>query len=451
MKPIIFTNGIIFSGPIRFLGSVVVEHGLIKAVDAGQTDIRDIDTAAFNVVDCQERWIMPGMIDEHVHFRQPGMTEKGDIASESRAAVAGGVTTFFDMPNTHPQTTSLEAWQHKMDLASTASVANYAFYLGATPSNLDQLLAADYTYTPGIKVFLGSSTGNMLLDDPQMLERLFTEFHGLVAVHAEDPAIIEENIRRYRAEHPFATEIPVGQHSVIRSRQACETSTARAIALARKTGARLHVLHVTTIEELHHFAPGDVRGKRITAETCPHYLLFNSASVGETGGRTKCNPAIKEEADRRALLEALIDGRIDTIGTDHAPHLLADKQGDALTAASGMPGVQFALPLMLQLAREKQLTYDQVVERFATAPAALYHVDRRGSLQPHYWADIVVVNPHAEQVIKDADAVSKCGWTPYAGFKTGFTVEQTWVNGTLAYSHGEFPSGVTPLAVRFNP
>lgn len=449
MKPTIFANGIIFSGPIRFLGAVVVEHGLIKAVDAGQIDLREIDRGVYDVVDCQGRWVMPGMIDEHVHFRDPGLTEKADLASESRAAIAGGVTTFFDMPNTNPQTTTLQAWQQKMDHAAQVSMANYAFYLGATSTNLDQILAADYTYTPGVKVFLGSTTGNMLLENPEIVERIFREFRGVVAVHAEDPHIIEQNIQRLSREYPQG--IPVALHNQIRSREACAASTAKAVEMARKTGGRLHVLHVTTTDELRFFTPGDVRGKRITAETCPHYLLFNSSSVEATGGRTKCNPSIKEEADRRALLEALIDGRISTIGTDHAPHLLAEKQGDALTAASGMPGVQFALPLMLHLARQKQLTYDQVVERFASAPAALYHIDRRGSLQPHFWADIVVVNPHSPHTISDADVLSTCGWTPYAGLQIDFAVEQTWVNGTLAYAHGKFYDGVTPLPVRFNP
>lgn len=452
VKPVIFANGTIFSGPIRFIGSVVVEHGLIKAVEAGHTDPSAVNPDEYTLVDCRDRWVMPGMIDEHVHFRTPGMTEKGDIASESRAALAGGVTTFFDMPNTRPQTTTIEAWQQKMDIAAQQSLANYAFYLGATPHNLDQILGADYTYTPGVKVFLGASTGDMLFDRPDALERLFREFHGLIAVHAEDPEIIRENIRRLRACAPADQPLPLMYHSRIRSREACVASTARAVELAQRTGCRLHVLHVTTAEELRFFTPGPVGAKRITAETCPHYLLLDASSVAASHGRTKCNPAIKEGTDRRALLDALIDGRINTLGTDHAPHLLADKQGDALTAASGMPGVQFALPLLLQLAREKQLTYDQVVERFASGPAQLYHVDRRGSLQPHFWADVVVVNPHApEHEISDADALSTCRWTPYRGFRTSFAVEQTWVNGTLAYSHGQFHDGVTPLAVRFNP
>ena len=452
MKPILFANGLIFNDGFRFIGSVTVNGGFIERVTYGRINLREVDPANYRIVDCEGKMVLPGAIDEHVHFRDPGMIDKADIATESRAALAGGVTSFFDMPNTRPATTTLEAWQAKMERAAEVSAANYSFFLGATNDNLDQLLEADYTIVPGVKLFLGSSTGNMLVDDDSSINRLFRNIRGVIAVHAESEQVIAAERARLQGEFPDG--IPVGLHHLVRPRQACIDATAHAVALARKCDARLHVLHVTTADELQYFAPGTITDKRITAETCPHYLLFNSDSVGENGGLTKCNPAIKDDDDRKALIKAVRDGRIDIIATDHAPHLLEQKQGDALTAVSGMPGVQFSLPLMMQLARRGYFSYEKVVERMCNNPARLFGIDRRGFISPRYWADITIINPDDDYIIDNADVVSRCGWTPYAGMRLNFRVEQTWVNGVLAYDYRlpqRFTGEQQPLPVRFNP
>ncbi len=449
MKSKVLNNGIIISDGFRFVGSVVIDHGQITRIDMGRIDPSEIPPENFDVYNCEGKFILPGMIDEHVHFRDPGLTEKGDIATESRAAIAGGITSFFDMPNTNPHTTSIEAWEAKMARAAEVSAANYAFFLGATDTNIDEILHADYTRVPGVKLFMGSSTGGMLVDNDSALRHLFTDFHRVIACHAESEPIIAANRNRLLAEYPDG--IPVGLHSAIRSREACYEATSKAVALARETGARLHVMHVTTADELNLFTPGNLSGKRITAETCPHYLCFTDESVERTGGLTKCNPAIKTENDRRELLRAVADGRIDVIATDHAPHLLAQKTGlNALTTASGMPSVQFALPVMMQLASKGYFTLEDVVEKMAAAPARLYNVSRRGYIRQKYMADIVVVNPDADYTITRDDILSACGWSPYEGMRLHYRVEQTWVNGQLAYVDGRFTNAQTPLAVRFD-
>lgn len=449
MKPKILNNGLIFSNGFRFVGSVVVDKGLFVRISPGRTAIKDIDRDNYEVVDCQGKMILPGVIDEHVHFRDPGMTEKGDIATESRAAIAGGVTSFFDMPNTSPQTTTIEAWENKMARAAEASMANYAFFLGATRTNIDEILQADYTHIPGVKLFMGSSTGGMLLDDDDQIRKLFTCFPHVIACHAESESVIAENRTRLQNEYPEG--IPLKLHSVLRSRQACYEATAKAVELASSTGARLHVMHITTSDELDMFSPGPIERKHITAETCPHYLCFTDESVETTGGLTKCNPAIKTADDRRALLHAVADGRIDVIATDHAPHLLSQKLGgNALTAASGMPSVQFALPVMMQLARKGYFTIEEIVERMCTAPAKLYSISRRGIIRERYMADFVVIDPDADYTIKRDDVISTCGWSPYEGMHLNFRVEQTWVNGQPAYVNGRFTGRHTPLPVRFD-
>lgn len=452
MKPTLFANGLIFNDGFRFIGTIVVASGLIERVDFGRIDLKDVDQESYDIVDCEGKMVFPGAIDEHVHFRDPGMTEKGDLETESRAAVAGGVTSFFDMPNTRPATVTLEAWEEKTRRAAGVSAANYAFFLGVTNSNIDQIMAADPTRVPGAKLFLGSSTGNMLVDDDSVIATLFRNYRGVIACHAESERIISASREALKKQYPGG--IPVELHHLLRSREACVSATGHAVELARRTNARLHVLHVTTADELAYFSPGTITEKRITAETCPHYLYFNEASIGLTGGLTKCNPAIKTDDDRKALLRAVEEGRIDIIATDHAPHLLSQKQGDALTAASGMPSVQFSLPLMLQLARHGHFTYEKVVERMCNNPARLYGIDRRGFIRPHYWADLAIIDPDCDYTIENTDVISACGWTPYAGQRLNFRVEQTWVNGSLAYDHRRplpFTTRQTALPIRFNP
>lgn len=450
MKPKILCNGLIFNDGLRFRGTIAIVDGMIKKVEGGVIDPSTISRENYDVTDLRGKMVFPGFIDTHVHFREPGFAEKGDIRSESTAAVAGGCTTYFDMPNNIPPTTTIAAWQDKMERAAESSMANYAFYLGVTAGNIDELLRADYTHTPGVKLFMGSSTGNMLVDNDDAIRRLFEEFPGIIAAHAESESEIARNKAALSEQYPGG--IPVGLHHLVRSREACVKATRRAVELARETGARLHVLHITTADELEFFSPGAVEGKQITAETCPHYLYFDSSSVESTGGLTKCNPAIKSIEDRRALRHAVADGVIDTIGTDHAPHQLVQKRvNNALKAASGMPSIQFALPLMLQLANRGCFTYEDVVEKMAHNPARIFNIDRRGFIRPNYWADLAVVDPDADYELDASEVVSPCGWTPYEGVRLRFRVEQTWVNGELAYNHGKFPGNHTPLPVRFSP
>lgn len=452
MKPVILANGLIINDGYRFVGAVTIANGMIQKVDCGAIDLSQIDSKIYDVIDCSGKLVLPGAIDEHVHFREPGMTEKGDIYSESRAAIAGGVTSFFDMPNTRPATTSIEAWEEKNRIAAEKSAANYAFFMGVTNSNVDQILDSDPTRVPGAKLFLGSSTGNMLVNDDSIIGTLFRRYKGVIAVHAESEKIIAASREALQKEYPDG--VPVELHHILRSRQACTAASGYAVELARRTNARLHLMHISTADELSFLSAGPIINKRITAETCPHYLLFNNESITQTGGLTKCNPAIKTEDDRQALIRALNEDKIDVIATDHAPHLLQQKQGNALTAASGMPSVQFSLPLMLQMTKQGLLTLEKVVEKMANNPAVLFNIDRRGFIRPGYWADIVVVDPKADYNINNEQVISRCGWTPFAGMKLNFRVAQTWVNGRLAYDsslQNPFTNRAIPLAIRFNP
>ncbi|MEZ3590493.1 MAG: dihydroorotase [Muribaculaceae bacterium] len=426
-------NALIVNEGRSFEGYVVIDGEFIAEVGEGSVPPGLSDTCD-KAEDAGGAMLLPGAIDEHVHFRDPGLTYKADIATESLAAVAGGVTSFIDMPNTKPLTVTLDALDAKYRRAAECSVANYAFFIGATNNNVDTLLKCDYTRVPGVKLFLGSSTGNMLVNDEAALRRLFAEVKAVIAVHAESEAVIRANRERIVAER--GEELPVGVHSEIRDARACYESTEMAVALAREYDARLHVLHISTADELRFFTPGPVAGKRITAETCPHYLLFSTDDYATLGGRIKCNPAIKGAADRDALRRAVADGRIDVVATDHAPHLLAEKEGTALTATSGMPMVQFSLPMMLTLASEGMFTSETVVERMCHAPATLFGIDRRGFIHPGYYADLAVVAPCDPYTVADADVVSRCGWTPLAGLTLRHRVRSTYVNGTRAWHDG---------------
>lgn len=389
---------------------------------------------ADEVCDCEGAYLIPGVIDTHVHFRDPGLTEKADMATESRAALAGGVTSFVDMPNTNPPTVSMEAVEAKLARAAEVSVINYGFFIGATNRNLDALLGADYSRTAGIKLFLGSSTGNMLVDDDNTLQRLFTRTPALIAVHAEDEAIIRSARERLAAENPDG--IPVGLHPDVRPREACIAATRHAIALAERSGARVHICHISTADELQLIAEAKARGVKVTAETCPQYLMFDRNDFLRLGARVKCNPAIKEPSDRIALLRELRRGGvIDTIATDHAPHLTDQKQGNALTAASGMPMVQFSLPAMLDLMSSdpdaEGLGITDIVRLMCHAPATLLGIDRRGYLREGYHADLTIVRPLPlpGHRVTDTEVVSRCGWTPLDGRTLGWEVVRTLVNG----------------------
>ncbi|MBO7446016.1 MAG: dihydroorotase [Bacteroidales bacterium] len=421
-----------------FEGSVLISDGMISKIT--RNDVPMVAPHA-TVIDGRGRYLIPGIIDEHVHFREPGMTAKADIWSESRAAVAGGVTSVMEMPNTVPQTTTQALLQEKFDLAAERSLANYSFYLGATHDNLQEVSATDPAKVCGIKLFMGSSTGNMLVDDDSALKAIFQEAPCLIAAHCEEEEIIRNNTQHYQALVKEGSVQPTANlHPLIRTAEACYRSSAKAAELAAKTGARLHIMHISTQRELSLFSNNiDLTEKKITAETCPHYLLFDDTDYDRLGFAIKCNPAIKTADDRQALREALCNGLIDTIGSDHAPHLREEKFTDNyFTAKSGFPSIQHTLPIMMRVAEETSLTMEQLVQRMCHNPAILYQIDRRGFIREGYHADLAIVDIHADWQITPDSLHYKCGWTPYVGQTVHTLVTHTFVNGNLVFENGEF-------------
>ena len=431
-KKIIYNGDIINEGK-KFRGYVVMKDELIDAVAEGQPSPELL-------AECDERndvdgaYVMPGVIDDQVHFRDPGLTHKADIATESAAAVAGGVTSYMDMPNTVPPTVTLEALEAKNKRASEVSVANYGFFIGATNDNLSTLLAVDYAYTPGVKLFLGASTGNMLVNDKDALKGIFSEVPALVAIHSEDEMLIRRN-REYYVKK-FGEDLPVTYHPLIRSMEVCYKSTAKAVEMAEKYGTRLHVLHVSTAKETELFSNAPIGEKRITSEVCVHHLWFTDEDYARYGNLIKWNPAIKTWDDRQALRTALAQNYIDIVATDHAPHLLSEKQGSCLKAASGGPLVQHSLVAMFELASQKVFDETLVVEKMCHAPARLYGINRHGYLRPGYYADVVVLDKNIPFTVRTENILSKCGWSPFEGVTFSHSVRQTYVNGALAYDQG---------------
>ena len=427
-------NACIVNEGTSFLGYVAIRGEFIDKVAAGEPDAELIG-AASTVIDAAGRLLLPGVIDTHVHFRDPGLTHKADMATESRAAVAGGVTSFIDMPNTRPATTTMAEVEAKLARAAKVSVANYGFFIGATADNLDELRTADYSRCAGVKLFMGSSTGNMLVDNSEAIDRLFAEVPALVAVHAEDETLLRQ--RREAIVERYGEQLSLDFHPVIRNHDVCFEASRRIVEIARRHNHRLHLLHISTAQELSLLQPGEPSTKLITAETCPQYLAFSDEQYPMLGTRIKCNPAIKRPADRDALRQAVTDGVIDTIATDHAPHLPEEKQGTALTAASGMPMIQFSLTLMLQMADEGIFDIYTIVREMCHNPATIYGIDRRGFIREGYYADLVLVNNDCEPYsITDQWVISRCGWTPLAGLTVGNKVDMTFVNGHPAYRHG---------------
>ena len=419
----------------RFQGSVLIAGDTIEAVYEGPVP-PEVDTTPYEQIDAQGKWLLPGCIDDQVHFREPGLTHKADIRSESRAAVAGGITSFMDMPNTKPQTTTLEALEWKFERAAQTSVANYSFFFGGTNDNFKEIQQVDKTRVPGLKLFLGSSTGNMLVNNKAALERIFSECGMLIAIHAEKEEIIQRNIAHYT--RLYGEDLNISFHSLIRSEEACYASSAEAVELATRLGARLHILHLSTAREttlLDNTLP--LSEKQITGEVCVHHLWFHDGDYAQFGNRIKWNPSIKTLADRNALRQAVNENKIDIVATDHAPHLPAEKEGSCLKAASGGPLVQHSLVAMLELAREGHFTYEKVVEKMAHAPATLFHIDRRGYIRPGYYADLVLVDPQHAWTVSRENILSKCGWSPFEGYTFHHAVDTTFVNGEIAYQRGQ--------------
>ncbi len=425
-------NAIIINNGEKTIGSVIIENDIIRDV---YFNIPEPDILCDNVIDAHQCYLMPGVIDDHVHFRDPGLTAKADMFTESMAAAAGGVTSFMDMPNCKPQTVTLEALENKFQIAAEKSIVNYSFYFGATNDNADLFSSLDKSRVCGIKLFMGASTGNMLVENPEALKQIFSKANMLIAAHCEDPNIIQWNSELARVK--YGEDPDVAFHSKIRSEKACWQSSALAVQLAKETGARLHVLHVSTASELELFEDKPFPEKRITAEVCVPHLMFCDKDYQTLGALIKCNPSIKTESDREALRKALATDLIDVIGTDHAPHLLNEKQGGALKAVSGMPSVQFSLPCVMELVRNGVLTVEQAVKKMCHIPAGLFGIEKRGYIRPGYKADLVIVNPECEWTVTRDCVLSKCGWSPYEGMVFHTKVEKTFVNGELVYADGK--------------
>ncbi|MDR1500574.1 MAG: dihydroorotase [Tannerellaceae bacterium] len=438
-------NACVVNEGSAFDGSVLVVDGMIADVVEGKMEYPGFG----ETLDAGGRLLLPGVIDDQVHFREPGLTHKGDISSESRAAVAGGVTTFMDMPNTRPETTSLDQLYWKLDRAAETSVANYSFFFGATNTNGGELSRLDRKRVPGVKVFLGASTGDMLVDSPSALERIFGESGALIAVHAESEEIIARNREYYAAITGGAPGISF--HPLIRSDEACYASSAAAVDMASRLGARLHLLHLSTARELGLLTNDrPVKDKMVTAEACVHHLWFSDKDYKRLGNRIKWNPSIKTAADRDALRGAVSCGLIDVVATDHAPHLLSEKEGDCLTAASGGPMVQHSLIAMLEMASRGAFSVATVVERMSHAPADLFRIDRRGYIRRGYHADLVIVDPRDAITVLPGNILYRCGWSPFEGVRFSQSVWKTFVNGRLAFDCGLVNGYVRGMEVAYN-
>ena len=445
MKRTWIKNARIVNEGESFEGSVIIENEIISEIlKAKETPITECD----EVIDAQGYYLLPGVIDDHVHFRDPGLTHKADIYTESMAAAAGGVTSYMDMPNTNPQTTTIEALEDKFKDAKNKSIVNYSFYFGATNDNADLLQKLDKTHVCGIKLFMGSSTGNMLVDQMSTLKNIFTNAGMLIATHCEDQQIISANTAAYKEK--YGDDPDVKYHPEIRNEEACYQSSSLAVKLAKETGAKLHIMHISTAKELALLENRTIEEKNITAEACVSHLFFCDEDYEKFGARIKCNPAIKSIKDRDALRQALTNNLIDVIGTDHAPHLLSEKQGGALKAVSGMPTLQFSLNAVMELVYEGLLSIEQLVQKMCHAPATLYQIKNRGFIRPGYQADLVLINPSKEWTVNKECLLSKCGWSPMEGQIFHSKIEKTFVNGQLVYSDNQVDTNHRGQALTFD-
>lgn len=431
MKKII-KGGTLVNEYRQYKADIVINHGCIEAILPEGVTTEDAE-----IIPAEGCYVLPGVIDDQVHFREPGLTHKGNIAEGSRAAAAGGVTSFMDMPNVLPPTTTKKLLEEKQEIASRTSLVNYSFYLGASKDNINEIKHVDTRTTCGIKLFMGASTGNLLVDDLPTLERIFAESPILIATHCEDTPTINQNLARYKEK--YGDNIPPQCHPLIRNREACLKSSSLAVSLAKKFGSRLHVLHLSTADELVLFEQGPVSGKKITAEVCAHHLWFNDEAYLNKGNFVKWNPAIKTEKDRQALLQALNEKVIDVIATDHAPHTISEKSGPYTQAASGGPLVQHSLVILLELARQGAITIERVVDGMCHAPALLFGIEKRGFLREGYKADICIVEKNTWTVNKE-NLLYQCGWSPLEGQTFHHKVRTTLVNGTIVYNKGDFPA-----------
>ncbi|MBN2868197.1 MAG: dihydroorotase [Flavobacteriaceae bacterium] len=423
----IVNEGEIVNGDILIEGEIITK--IAPSISPKSADV--------NVFDAEGQYVLPGAIDDQVHFREPGLTHKANIETESRAAIAGGITSFIEMPNTNPQTTTIQALNDKFDRAAKTSWANYSFMFGGTNDNLEEILKVNKKEVAGLKLFLGSSTGNMLVDNPEVLEKIFKSTDLLISVHCEDEATIKANLEVYKER--YGDDIPVHFHPIIRSEEACYLSSSKAIELAKKTGARLHVFHLSTGKETELFDNSiPLKDKKITAEVCIHHLWFCDKDYDEKGTLIKWNPAVKTEKDRDQLLKALLDDKIDVIATDHAPHTFEEKSNVYTQAPSGGPLVQHALPALLEMHHEGDISIEKIVEKFCHNPAILFDVEKRGFIKEGYYADLVIVNLNNPWTVNKDNILYKCGWSPFEGTTFKSRITHTFVNGGLAYKNFKF-------------
>ncbi|MBR9919354.1 MAG: dihydroorotase [Bacteroidetes bacterium] len=434
MSSILIKNGRLVNRGKIFESDLFIKNGRIEQIAP------QIDKPADQEINAEGKLVLPGIIDDQVHFREPGLTHKAEIFTESRAAVAGGVTSFMEMPNTKPPAVTRDLLEQKYQRAADVSLANYSFFMGTTNDNAEEALRADHRKVCGIKIFMGSSTGKMLVDDERALRELFSESQMLIATHCEDESRIHERLAQYQAK--YGDDIPFRCHPEIRDAEVCRLSSAHAIELAKELGTRLHILHISTEVETHLFDNSlPLEEKRITSEVCVHHLFFNDTYYDTKGSLVKCNPAIKSENDRKALWKALADDRFDVIATDHAPHTWEEKQGNYMNAPSGLPLVQHSLNLMMHFHQQGEISLERIVEKMCHSPARLFRIEDRGYLEEGMWADVVIFDPKPEWTVDRAGLHYKCGWSPLEGQSFKGRVDSTIVSGHLAYHAGKLREG----------
>ncbi|MEA1896760.1 MAG: dihydroorotase [Bacteroidota bacterium] len=444
---IIIKNALIINEGKRFEGSVWIKNGLIFKIYSGE--FNPVISDSTEIVDAGKRWLIPGVIDDQVHFRDPGLTHKADFFSESRAAAAGGVTSVMDMPNTKPQTITIAELEKKFEMGMKKSLVNYSFYFGATNENIDEIKKIDPKRVCGLKVFMGASTGNMLVDKPESLDKIFAQAPCLVAVHCEDEITINKNTTNFKDK--YGDDIPIHFHPQIRSEEACYLSSSLAVKLARKHHTRLHILHLSTAKELSLFdADIPLKEKKITAEVCVHHLWFDNRDYEKLGTLIKWNPAIKTKSDRDQLLEAVKTNKLDVIATDHAPHTIEEKKNRYFEAPSGGPLVQHSLQSMLELARNGKISLETVINKMCHAPADLFRIKKRGYIREGFWADLVLIDPNTIHKVQKSNILYKCGWSPFENYEFHTSVWKTYINGKLIYDNGKVNETDRGMALEFD-
>lgn len=432
-KIILIKNAKIVNERVIFNGDILIENEYIKEI----SNSINITSTEVEVIDAENNYVLPGVIDDQVHFREPGLTHKANIETESRAAIAGGITSFIEMPNTNPQTTTIEKLEEKFQAAAKTSYANYSFMFGGTNDNLDEILKVDAKNVAALKLFLGSSTGNMLVDNPEVLEKIFSSTDLLIAVHCEDEGTIQTNLKQHI--DIYGEDIPIKYHPIIRSEEACYLSSSKAIELAKKTGARLHVFHLSTAKETHLFSnKEELKDKKITAEVCVHHLWFTDEDYEEKGTLIKWNPAVKTKEDRAELWKALLDDRIDVIATDHAPHTKEEKDNIYTKAPSGGPLVQHALVAMLEAYHQGKISLEKIVEKMCHNPAILFQIEKRGYIKEGYFADLIIADIASPWTVEKENILCKCGWSPFENTTFKSKITHTFVNGSLVYKDSIF-------------